>query len=83
MVSLTGSDFQRINFYYKNLVSSKTSEFFLRVKEENLIIIKLTIKKQNPRLLKLRRNIQSPAVTKLHMQSVCACDLLEYSGNSL
>ena len=28
MVSLTGSDFQRINFYYKNLVSSKTSEFF-------------------------------------------------------
>ena len=82
MVILTGLDFQRINFYCKNLVSSKTLEFFfLRVKEEKLTII--TIKKQKPRLLKLRRNIQSPAVTKLRMQSVCACDLLEHSGNSL
>ena len=82
MVILTGLDFQRINFYCKNLVSSKTLEFFfLRVKEEKLTII--TIKKQKPRLLKLRRNIQSPAVTKLRMQSVCACDLLEHSSNSL
>ena len=82
MVILTGLDFQRINFYCKNIVSSKTLEFFfLRVKEEKLTII--TIKKQKPRLLKLRRNIQSPAVTKLRMQSVCACDLLEHSGNSL
>ena len=28
MVILTGLDFQRINFYCKNLVSSKTLEFF-------------------------------------------------------
>ena len=34
-------------------------------------------------LKKLQRNIKSPAVTKLCMQSVCACELPEYSGNSL
>ena len=34
-------------------------------------------------LKKLQRNIKSPAVTKLCMQSDCACELLEYSGNSL
>ena len=34
-------------------------------------------------LKKLQRNIKSPAVTKLCRQSVCACELPEYSGNSL
>ena len=34
-------------------------------------------------LKKLQRNIKSPAKTKLCMQSVCACELPEYSGNSL
>ena len=82
MVILTGLDFQRINFYCKNLVSSKTLEFFF-FESERRKTYNNNNKKQKPRLLKLRRNIQSPAVTKLRMQSVCACDLLEHSGNSL
>ena len=35
------------------------------------------------RLKKLQENIRSLAVTKLRMQSVCACELLEDSGNSV
>ena len=50
MVSLTGSDFQRINFYCKNLVSSKTSEFFFESERRKPYNNKINNKETEPQI---------------------------------
>ena len=50
MVTLTGSDFQRINFYCKNLVSSKTSEFFFESERRKPYNNKINNKETEPQI---------------------------------
>ena len=49
--------------------------FLIESKKKKIVLIS--------RLKKLQENIRSLAVTKLRMQSVCACELLADSGNSV